>query len=657
MVGCGTYEQAGTGSRSAEVAFTVADDLQNRGIGMLLLEHLVSLGRGRGFRAFTAETLSENAAMLRVFADAGLQAQRSLVDGVYDLTFPLPADEADAALGTYRDTVAVRERSADVASMRPVLMPASVAVIGASRRPGSVGRAILQNLIDGGFPGPVYPVNPGAAELDGIACLPSAAALPEQVDLAVIAVPAGAVLGVAEDCGRRGVRALVVVAAGLTGPARAELLEICRRHGMRMVGPASFGVANPGIGLDATFAARHPAAGTAGLAFQSTGGTGFVLVEHLSRLGVGISSLVSFGDKDDVSGTDMLQWWESDEGTKLALLYLESIGNPPKFARTARRVGRTMPVLTVDVGRSATGGRLAGARATKAATPLVTRQALFEQAGIIAAANLGELLDTAALLASQPVPAGGRVGVVSNTRGAAVLAADACGDAGLQVAGLAADTQRALRDLLGRQALVAGPVDTTVLVGPGRFRQCLELVGADPGVDAVLALTTTTAGSDLVPEVGAARLPVPIAAAVLDQIEVVRLLPGPGEDSPRRPRLRLRRVRRPRPRPRRALRHLAGDPAGTRAGPGGPAPGPGQGAGRRHSRQPAPGRLAGPGPYRGAARLLRRAAGRQHRGHHRGRRGRGGGTVRRPRRAPRGRARPAAHQRRRRRADRPARRG
>ena len=532
VVGCGTYERAGTGSRSAEVAFTVADDLQNRGIGMLLLEHLVSLGRGRGFGAFTAETLSENAAMLRVFADAGLQAQRSLSDGVYDLTFPLPADEADAALGTYRDTVAVRERSADVASMRPVLMPASVAVIGASRRPGSVGRVILQNLIDGGFPGPVYPVNPGAAELDGIACLPSAAALPEQVDLAVITVPAAAVLGVAEDCGRRGVRALVVVAAGLSGPARAELLGICRRHGMRMVGPASFGVANPGIGLDATFAARHPVAGTAGLAFQSTGGTGFVLVEHLSRLGVGISSLVSFGDKDDVSGTDMLQWWESDEGTKLALLYLESIGNPPKFARTARRVGRTMPVLTVDVGRSATGGRLAGARARKAATPLVTRQALFEQAGIIAAANLGELLDTAALLASQPVPAGGRVGVVSNTRGAAVLAADACGDAGLQVAGLAADTQRALRDLLGRQALVAGPVDTTVLVGPGRFRRCLELVGADPGVDAVLALTTTTAGSDLVPEVGAARLPVPVAAAVLDQIEVVRLLPGPGADCP-----------------------------------------------------------------------------------------------------------------------------
>jgi acyl-CoA synthetase (NDP forming)/GNAT superfamily N-acetyltransferase len=532
VVGCGTYEQAGAGSGSAEVAFTVADDLHHRGIGMLLLEHLVSLARGRGFRAFTAETLSENAAMLRVFADAGLPVHRSLVDGVYDFTFPLPADEADATLGTYRDTVAVRERSADVASMRPVLTPASVAVIGASRRPGSVGRAILKNIITGGYAGLVYPVNPHAAELDGITCLPSAAALPEHVDLAIIAVPAEAVLGIAGECGRRGVKALVVIAAGLSGPARAELLEICRRHGMRMVGPASFGVANPGIGLDATFASRHPAAGIAGLALQSTGGTGFVLLEHLSRLGVGISSLVSFGDKDDVSGTDLLQWWESDEQTKLALLYLESIGNPAKFARTARRVGRTTPVLTVAVGRSATGKLLAGARAAKVATPLATRQALFQQAGIIAVANLGELLDTAALLAAQPVPAGNRVGVVSNTRGAVVLAADACADAGLQVASLAAGTQQELRDLLGRQAMVSGPVDTTLLVTLGLFRRCLELVGADPGVDLVLALTATTAGGDLVPEVSAARLPVPVAAAVLDQVEAVRLLPGPDEGSP-----------------------------------------------------------------------------------------------------------------------------
>ena len=258
---------------------------------------------------------------------------------------------------------------------------------------------------------------------------------------------------------------------------------------------------------------------------------GFALAGRLSRIGVGISSLVSLGDKDDVAGTDMLLWWESDPATKLALLYLESITNPLKSARTARRVGRSLPVLTVIVGRSATGRRLAAARA-RAATPLLTRQALFQQAGLIATANLGELLDTAVLLATQPVPAGPRVAVVSNTRGVALLAADACGDAGLQVARLAGDTQRALRDLLPREATVAGPVDTTLLIGPGIFGQCLELAGADRGVDAVLALTAESAGSDPVPEVPAAPLSVPIAAAVLDQAEVVRLLPGPGEDSP-----------------------------------------------------------------------------------------------------------------------------
>ena len=529
VVGCGSYEVAGDGSRSAEVAMAVADAMHRRGVGTLLLEHLVSLARGRGVRTFVAETLSENALMMQVFADAGLGVHRALVDGVYEVRFPLPAREGHAGLGAYRDAVAERERSADVASLRHVLTPASVAVIGASRRPGSVGRAILLNIIDAGFPGRVYAVNPSAAELDGVPCVPSAAALPEQVDLAVIAAPTAAVLGIAEDCGRRGVKALIVTTSGLDRAARAELLGICRRHGMRLVGPTCFGVANTAISLDATFAARHPRPGMAGLAMQS-GGVGVVLLEHLSRLGIGISSFVSLGDKDDVSGNDMLLWWKSDAATKLALLYLDSFGNPRKFARTARAVGRTMPILTVNVGRSPASRRLAAIRA--AAVPQLTRQALFEQAGVIATANFGELLDAAALLASQPVPGGRRVGVVSNTRGGGMLAADACGDVGLEVASLAGDTQRALADLLPADAAVTGPVDTTAVVSSGLFRRCLELVGADPGVDAVLALTATTATSDLVPEVRAARLPVPMAAAVMDQVEGIRLLPGPGEDSP-----------------------------------------------------------------------------------------------------------------------------
>ena len=529
VVGCGSYEVAGDGSRSAEVAMAVADEMHRRGVGTLLLEHLVSLARGRGVRTFVAETLSENALMMQVFADAGLGVHRALVDGVYEVRFPLPAGEGDAGLGTYRDAVAERERSADVASLRHVLTPASVAVIGASRRPGSVGRAILRNIVDDGFGGRVYAVNPSAAELDGVPCVPSAAALPEQVDLAVIAAPTAAVLSIAEDCGRRGVKALIVTTSGLDRAARAELLGICRRYGMRLVGPTCFGVANTAISLDATFAASHPRPGIAGLALQS-GGVGVVLLEHLSRLGIGISSFVSLGDKDDVSGNDMLMWWQSDAATKLALLYLHSFGNPRKFGRTARAVGRTMPILTVNVGRSAASRRLAAMRAARA-VPQLTRQALFEQAGVIATANFGELLDAAALVASQPVPGGRRVGVVSNTRGGGMLAADACGDVGLEVASLADDTQRALADLLPADAVVTGPVDTTAVVSSGLFRRCLELVGADPGVDAVLALTARTATSDLVSDVRAARLPVPIAAAVMDQVEGVRLLPGAG-DSP-----------------------------------------------------------------------------------------------------------------------------
>ena len=532
VVGCGAWELAGDGSGPAEVAMTVADDLHNRGIGTLLLEHLISLARGRDIRTFVAETLSENTLMLQVFANAGLRARRTLEDGVYDLRFPLPGGDGDAGLDTYWDAVAERERSADVASLAHALAPGSVAIIGAGRRSGSVGRAILGNIVTGGFSGAVYAAGPGASGLDGVRWVPSAAELPGQVDLAVIAVPAPAVLGVAEDCGRRGIKALAVTASGLDRSTRAELLGICRRHGMRLVGPASFGVANTAIALDATFAARHPRPGMAGLALQSTGGTGFVLLEHLSRLGVGISTLVSLGDKDDVSGTDMLLWWESDPTTKLAVLYLESFGNPRKFARTARAVGRATPVLIVNAGQSVPSLRQAAIRAAAQATPQLTRQALFAQTGMIATANLGELLDATALLASQPVPAGRGIGVVSNTRGGGVLGADACGDAGLQVATLSEGTQRALRDLLPPAATVAGPVDTTAVAGPGTFRQCLELVGADPRVDAVLALTATTAAGDLVPELSGARLPVPIAAAVMDQLEAVRLLPGPDGDSP-----------------------------------------------------------------------------------------------------------------------------
>ena len=428
--------------------------------------------------------------------------------------------------------MAAREGHADVASLRHVLAAESVAVVGASRRPESVGRAILRNIVSGGYAGRVYGVNPHARELEGVPCLPSAAELPEPVDVAVVAVPAPAVLGVAEECGQRGVRALVVVTSGLGDAGRAALLGCCRHHGMRLVGPNCFGIAVPGIGLNATFAASPPTAGLAGLAVQS-GGVGIALLEQFTRLGIGISSFASLGDKADVSGNDLLTWWQQDPVTKLAVLYLESFGNPRKFGRTARHVGATMPVLTVDAGRSAAGQRAAASHTAAAATPVVTREALFRQAGIIATRDLGELLDAAALLASQPVPAGGRVAIISNAGGAGVLAADACTDAGMNVAVLTGDVQERIRHLLPTGASAAGPVDTTAAVPPDVFRGCLEQVAADGGVDALLVLTVPTAIADLTPAACSAEVSKPLTLVRLNQAEAVRLLPGgPGAYGP-----------------------------------------------------------------------------------------------------------------------------
>jgi acyl-CoA synthetase (NDP forming)/GNAT superfamily N-acetyltransferase len=511
VVGCASYDalsdpaEAGT---TAEVAFAVADRMHHRGVATLLLEHLVSFARTHQISAFTAETLSENTPMLKVFADAGLPVQRHYEDGVVEMTFPLPSEGGGTALDSYLNAVAEPERRADTASLRHVLAPESVVVIGASRLRGTVGRAILDNIRTGGYTGRLYVVNPRARQVSGEHCLASVLDLPEPADLAVIAVPAAAVLDVAQQCGQRGVRSLVVITSGLDGAACADLLAVCRRHGMRLVGPDCFGVAVPAIGLDATFADRHPQPGTAGLVMQS-GGLGIALVDQLSRLGIGISSFASVGNKLDVSSNDMLMWWENDGVTKLAVLYIESFGNPRKFARTARRVGASMPVLAVEAGR-----------------PEARREALFEQAGVITTRTFGDLVETTALLASQPVPAGRTVAIVSNVGGAGVLAAGACADLGLTVHRPHGLTSRRLRALVPDTGAAGGPVDTTVAISAETFRQCLELLAADDEVDAMIALVLPTAATgDLVTAIQQADIRIPLAAVVLDQPESVRLLP------------------------------------------------------------------------------------------------------------------------------------
>jgi acyl-CoA synthetase (NDP forming)/L-amino acid N-acyltransferase YncA len=527
VVGVASYEVARKGDsagKTAEVAFAVADTMHHKGIATLLLEHLVSVARASHIEAFTAETLSENTGMLRVFSDAGLPTRSTREDGVVTISIPLPADDTGKQLEEYLDTVALRERSANVASLTPVFAPQSVAVIGASRRPGTVGRAVLDNIRTCGYQGRLYGVNPNARQVGGVPCFPDVDSLPETPELALIAVPPPAVVDAAEACGVRGVRGLVVFTAGLDTGASADLLAACRRHGMRLIGPNCFGIAVPGIGLDATFAAAHPAAGTAGLVMQS-GGLGFAMVDRLSRLGIGISSFASVGNKLDVSSNDMLMWWEQDGVTQVAVLYIESFGNPRKFGRTARRVGARMPVLTVHAGRSEAGQRAAASHTAAIATPLVSREALFEQAGIIATPSLGELVEATALLATQAPPTGQTVAIVSNVGGAGVLAADACTDLGLAVHHPAGQVKRRLHSLVPAGGAVTGPVDTTATVSGDDFRQLLELVASDEDVDAMIAVVLPTgATGDLVAAIQQADVPVPLAAVVLNQVEAVRLL-------------------------------------------------------------------------------------------------------------------------------------
>ncbi|HEX2499462.1 MAG TPA: GNAT family N-acetyltransferase [Actinomycetes bacterium] len=520
VVGVAEYERVG-GEAGAEFATAVADRLHHRGVGTLLLEQLVVLARDNGVRAFEAMMLTTNHPMLQVFADLGLRIERAVDGGVSTVTIWL--DESEH----YLDAQARRESAADAMSLRPLFRPEVVAVVGAGRSRTSIGHAVLSNIHQGGFPGTLYAVNPHAHEIDGVPCYPSVSALPETPDLAIVAVPAAAVVAVADECGRRGVRALVVVTSGL-GPQGAELHAACRRHGMRLVGPNGLGIVSALAGsgrLNATFAAGTPVLGNAGLVAQS-GGVGIALLEHLGRLGIGVSTFASVGDKYDVSANDMLQWWEHDGRTELGLLYVESFGNPRKFARTARRVARQLPLLTVKAGTSEAGRRAAASHTAAAATPAASRDALFHQAGIIATESLAELIDTAALLALQPVPAGDRIAIMSNAGGIGVIAADACVAAGLTVPTLTEAESAELAELLPDGAACANPVDTTAAASAEQFHRCLERLAGFDGVSAVLTLIAPTALGELTPALtgAAGQFPVPVVVVRIDQPATVEAL-------------------------------------------------------------------------------------------------------------------------------------
>jgi acetyl coenzyme A synthetase (ADP forming)-like protein len=474
----------------AEIAFTIADEYQGRGLGTLLLGQLAEVAAANGIVEFRAVVLPSNYRMLKVFRDSGFPVMTHT--GPDEIHLEMPTSLSMAA----RELFERREQIAAVNALAHVLRPSSIAVIGASRRPGTVGAAVFHNLLTGGFAGPVYPINSNATVVHSVLAYPSVEDVPGPVDLAVIAVPAACVLDVAEECGRKGVRALVVLTAGFgetdeQGREREQaLLRLCRSTGMRLIGPNCIGVVNtdPDVGLNATFGPEMPSAGRIAFASQS-GALGLAAIQEARRHGIGISDFVSMGNKADISGNDLLQYWESDSRTDVILLYLESFGNPRKFARIARRVGRTKPIVVIKSGRSA-----AGARATASHTGAlvaasdITVDALLRQAGVIRAETIGGLFDVAALLATQPVPKGRRVGIVTNVGGPAILCADACEAEGLVIAPLTPETTARLRKILPAEASVANPVDMLAAGTAEQYRQAITLVASDPNIDAVIAI-------------------------------------------------------------------------------------------------------------------------------------------------------------------------
>ena len=462
---------------AAEVAFAVDDRFQGKGISTLLLERLAAHAASYGFRRFHATTLGDNVAMREVFRDSGFEIRSRSAAGTVDVQLSLTPTAEGVA------TAERRRRLATAASLRPMLIPRAVAVIGASREPGKMGGRILQALTSGGFLGPVYPVNPSAAEIAGRPAFRSARELPADVDLAVIAVPPDAVLPAVDDCAAAGVKALVVITAGFAetgGEGRTRqnaLVEKARGYGMRMVGPNCMGLLNMSadVRLNASFSPVFPPGGHVALSSQS-GALGIAILGLAAERHMGLSTFVSVGNKADVSSNDLLEYWEEDPQTRVILLYLESFGNPRRFTRIARRVARQKPIVALKAGRTAAGSRAAGSHTAALAASDTAVDALFHQSGVIRAETIDEMFDIAALLDAQPLPAGNRVAVITNAGGPGILAVDACEAAGLIVPEFSPDTRARLQAFLPATASVANPVDMVASAGPAEYRAAIETV-------------------------------------------------------------------------------------------------------------------------------------------------------------------------------------
>ncbi len=492
---------------TAETAFAVADTFQRRGVGTRLVEQLAERAAHHGIERFVALVLPDNRRMLGVFEALGFELTRELAGGEVEVAFPIGRTER------FEERLAERDHVAVAASLRPFFEARSVAVIGASRRRGTIGGELFRNIIDADFEGAAYPVNRDGASVAGVRGYRSVAEIPDPVDVAVICVPAAGVVDAAQEALEHGVRALVVISAGFAetgsdGIERQErLLALVRAHGARLIGPNCLGISVAGPSLNATFASRSTPPGNIGFSSQS-GALGLALLEAAVTRGLGLSAFVSIGNKADVSTNDLLEWWEDDASTEAILLYVESFGNPRRFARIARRVARRKPILALKSGRSQSGQRAASSHTAALAGSDAAADALFRQAGVIRAETLEELVDVASLFSAGGRLDGRSVGIVTNAGGLGILCADACEAAGLELPALGDETVTALRAVLPAEASVANPVDMLGGATAATYAAVIPHVLADPHVAACVVL--------FVPAVSATADEV--AAAVVDAV-------------------------------------------------------------------------------------------------------------------------------------------
>jgi len=487
-VGHATYIGAGPGR--AEVAFAIAGELQGQGLGTILLAHLAEVAQENGIEAFFAEVLPQNHRMVDVFRESGFPTETSSEPG--SIHVELPTSLGDEAFERFAE----RDRLAAEAAVRGFLRPRAVAVVGASRRRETVGGAVFHNLLESAFGGVVHPVNPASDVVQSVRAYRSVAELPGEIDLGVIAVPPAAAVEAARECAEKGCTTLVVLSAGFAevGPEGAEeqrrLVDVCREAGMRLVGPNCLGVIlnEAGGGLNASFAPGTPPPGNVGFVTQS-GALGLALIDLAGDRGLGVSSFASIGNRADITANDMLEYWEGDPDTDVALLYIESFSDPARFSRVARRAGREMPIVVVKSGRSVAGERATGSHtgALLSASD-VTVDALFEQAGVIRTETLSELLDIASLLGSQPLPAGPRVGILTNAGGPGIMCADACDAAGLEVPELPEEVRTALAEHLPAEASLANPVDMIATATAEQYRRSIATLSAWEGIDALIVI-------------------------------------------------------------------------------------------------------------------------------------------------------------------------